>query len=140
MPAPLTSLPCWYNLLTDGPIPCITCRSMSSWISCRHCVHVAQRAKHLRDTPTGHPNRLTEAASSPSGNSGKSCASLAAARLWCVQDDIDVFSEVHAIVLHDSQQESMGQPQGGARLHCCKNPRVQLCLPHGTYSIGHLPS
>ena len=22
MPAPLTSLPCWYNLLTEGPIPC----------------------------------------------------------------------------------------------------------------------
>ena len=22
MPAPLTSLPCWYSLLTEGPMPC----------------------------------------------------------------------------------------------------------------------
>ena len=140
MPAPLTSLPCWYNLLTDGPIPCITCGSMSSWTSCRHCLHVAKQAKHLKSTPRGQPNRLTRAASTLPCNIGKSCVSLAAPHLWCVQDDVDVFSEVHAIVLHDSQQESMRQPQGGARLHCCKYPRVQLRLSHGTYSIAQLPS
>ena len=51
-----------------------------------------------------------------------------AACLRCIQDDIDIFPEVHSIVLQDSEQEAVRQPKGCARLHGCKYPRVQLCL------------
>ena len=48
--------------------------------------------------------------------------------------DIDVITEVGSIILHDAEQESMGQAQRGSRLHAGKHSRVQARLVNATAS------
>lgn len=44
------------------------------------------------------------------------------------QHDVDVLAEVHAVVLHHTQQEPVGQAQGGAGLHGRQDAGVQAGL------------
>ena len=57
--------------------------------------------------------------------------------LGCHQDDVDVVAEVCSVVLHDAEQEAVGEPQGGPRLHGRQNAGVQLRLqaPHHAISL-----
>ncbi len=56
---------------------------------------------------------------------------LQLSHLWRHKDNIDVFSEVNAIVLEYAQQEAMGQTQSSTGLHCRQDAGVQISLKPG---------
>jgi hypothetical protein len=84
--------------------------------SLRRCQQPRHPGRHA-----WHPGRLA-------GRTRAHCTMRRAPHLGRHQHDVDVLAEVHAVVLHDAQQEAVGQAQGGARLHGRQDPGVQLGL------------
>ncbi len=106
MPAPLTSLPCWYNLLTEGPIPC-KANKVSHMNVKQHRMPAnlglpvkSFPLRHLRQSIVPVNHYVLRMESEQQLRSSE-------AYFRCIQDDIDVFSEVHTVILHDAQEESM---------------------------------